>query len=121
MSPKAQPDIRRGHPALKANKDLAEQFGIDPNPDPPRELVKVEYIPIPPDSEHPEAPTRRSETVVLPPEDRIVAILAEELDELGTRLARFGVSFSSAQKQDVLDYAMSRLMGFGGGGTLARR
>jgi hypothetical protein len=116
----AKPE-RRGHPALKPNKELAEQFGIDPNPDPPRELVKVEYIPVPPDSEHPEPPARRTEVVSATPEDRISTILAEEMDELGVRLARFGVAFTAPQKQDVVDYTMSRLMGFGGGGAIARR
>jgi hypothetical protein len=117
----APEEPRRGHPALKHNADLAEQFGIVPGPDPPRELVKVDHIPTPPDVEMPEAPARGKKAVDANPEDSVITILREEMDELRIRLERFGVPFTSAQQQDVVDYAMSRLMGYGGGGAIARR
>jgi hypothetical protein len=116
----AEPE-RRGHAPLKYNKEIAEQFGIEPGADPPRELVKVASIPVPPDVDEPEAPARGKTTVDAGPEDRLVLVLKEEMDELEVRLARFGVAFTGSQKQDVVDYTMSRLMGYGGGGAIARR
>jgi hypothetical protein len=111
---------RRGHAQLKYNKEIAEQFGIEPGADPPRELVKVASIPVPPDVDEPEAPALWK-TVDAGTEDRLVLVLKEEMDELEVRLARFGVAFTGSQKQDVVDYTMSRLMGYGGGGAIARR
>ncbi len=125
MPPKRKPvepqTERRGHPALKANEKLAEQFGISIGPDAPRELVKIANIPTPPDVENPVAPGRREEVVEAQSEDRIVLIIREEMDELGERLARFGILFNANQKQTVLDYTLSVLSGYGGGGALARR
>jgi hypothetical protein len=119
---KAQPEEpRRGHAAIKHNADLAEQFGINVGPDPPRQLVKVDFIPTPLDVEQPESSSRGKKTVDANPEDSVITILREEMDELRVRLERFGVPFTAAQQQDVVDYAMSRLMGYGGGGAIARR
>ena len=117
--PAPAPEPRRGRPAMKFNAELAEQFGITPGADPPRELVKVDFIPTPTDVDLPETPVRGQTPETS--EDRIVAILREELDELGSRLARFGVPFTPQQQQDVLDYTLARLMGYGGGGAVAKR
>ena len=123
MSPrKPQPEPeRRGHPALKANEKLAERFGINIGPDTPRELVKVANLPTPPDVENPVAPGRREEVVEAQSEDRIVLVIREEMDELGERLARFGILFNAHQKQSVVDYIFSALAGYGGGGAIGRR
>jgi hypothetical protein len=125
MPPKrkpVEPEVeRRGRPAMKFNQELADQFGITPGADPPRELVKVASIPTPPDVEQPTAPGRREEIVEAQSEERIVLIIREEMDELGERLARFGILFNANQKQTVLDYTMSVLAGYGGGGAVARR
>jgi hypothetical protein len=103
---------------MKYNKELAEQFGIEPGPDAPRELVKVDFIPVPPDVE---VLSQEKVSVDATSEDRISFILKEEMEELGMRLEKFGVAFTAPQKQDVIDYAMSRLIGYGGGGAIARR
>src|SRR5689334_1214684 len=120
MPPKRKPvepqTERRGHPALKHNQELADQFGINPGADAPRELVQVDNIPDPPSVDVPVAPGRREETVEAQSEDRIVLIIREEMDELGERLARFGVLFNANQKQTLVDYTMSVLAGYGGGG-----
>lgn len=124
MSPRRKPDPepeRRGHPALKANPKLAEQFGIIPGADPPRELVHVQSLPDPPASDTPVAPGRREEFVEAQSEDRVAQIVREEMDELSTRLRRFGVEFNPSQQQTVVDYTLSVLAGYGGGGAIARR
>lgn len=125
MPPKrkpVEPQVeRRGHPALKHNQELADQFGITPGADPPRELVHVQVLPDPPASDTPVAPGRREETVEAQSEDRIVEIIREEMDELSTRLRRFGIQFNPSQQQTVLDYTMSVLGGYAGGGAIARR
>jgi len=118
--PAPEPE-RRGHPAMKFNQELAEQFGITPGADPPRELVKVAHIPTPPDVEQPTAPDRKGNPVEENPEELIVNVLREEMDELSTRLKRFGVHFNPSQQQTVVDYTMSVLAGYGGGGAIARR
>ena len=109
---------RRGHPALKANAELAETFGINLGPDPLRELVQVASIPTPPDVEQPAAP---GPIVEAQSEDRIVLVIREEMDELGERLARFGVGFNANQKQSVVDYVLAALGGYVGGGAIGRR
>lgn len=118
--PAPEPE-RRGHEALKHNAKLAEQFGIVPGADPPRELVHVEHIPTPPDVENPPAPGRRQEVVEAQSEERIVLVIREEMEELGERLARYGVMFNASMKQSMVDYAMSVLGGYVGGGAIARR
>jgi hypothetical protein len=116
---------RKGHPPLKFNQELADTFGINPGQDTPRELVKVDHIPVPPDVEHPEAPPRgKRKQAVVPdnPEDRVAVILKEEMEELAVRLSRFGVPFSPANQQSLIDYAMAVLSGgIGTGGAIARR
>lgn len=123
MPPREQPE-RRGHAPLKWNKNLAETFGIQPaidTPEAPREIVKVDYLPTPPDVELPSAPDRRSKPSGENPEDIIANILKEEAEELGIRLARFGVAFTSAQQQSFVDYGMAILTGLTGGGAVGRR
>lgn len=124
MPPRRKPDHepeRRGRPAMKFNQELADQFGITPGQDAPRELVQVAHIPTPPDVDSPTAPGRREEIVEAQSEERIVLVIREEMDELGERLARFGILFNANQKQTVVDYMMSVLAGYGGGGAIARR
>lgn len=118
--PQPEPE-RRGRPAMKFNQELADQFGITPGADPPRELVHVDNIPTPPDVEQPTAPGRREEVVEAQSEERIVLIIREEMDELGERLARFGVLFNANQKQSMVDYAMSVLGGYAAGGAFSGR
>jgi hypothetical protein len=109
---------RRGHPELKHNAKLAEQFGITPGADRPRELVKVAHIPTPP----PEVDQLSSpEEEAMVAGDAVSNVVREEVEELGTRLKRFGINFNPSQQQTVVDYTMSVLAGFGGGGALARR
>ena len=125
--PKPQPvqveTPRRGHPALKYRKDLAEAFGIDPNtPDPPRELVTVDSLPDPIEIEttlKPRAPKRAEPLNV---DEVVLNILREEMEEIGIRLERFGVKFQPAMKQDMIDHAFALLGGFvQGGGAIASR
>ena len=105
---------------MKFNNELAEQFDITPGQDPPRETVQVDHIPTP--VEVADATRgRKQEAVELGSEDRVANIVAEEMDELGTRLEKFGVRFDAGQKQTVVDYAMSVLAGYGGGGAIGRR
>lgn len=111
---------RRGHPALKFNSKIAEQFGIQPAidaPENPRELVKVDHIPVPPT----EQPTARGQNPPMNPEERVLAILREEAEEIGIRLEKFGVPFGPPAQQQLVDYGMAILSGLVGGGAIARR
>jgi hypothetical protein len=118
---------RRGNPPLKYNQELADTFGIHPSveaPEPPRELVRVDHIPVPPDADNPPAPPRgkKNEDVVMDAsEDRLVLILREEMEELSERLKRFGIRFDASAQQSMVDYGMAVLAGAVGGGAVARR
>ena len=123
---KVQPETpRRGHPPLKYNKEMAEQFGISPNePDAPRELVKVESLPDP--IEVDKRPTRgrpaprREEPLNI--DEAVLTILRDEMEELGVRLDRFSVKLTAGMKQDMIDHAFALLGGFvQGGGAIASR
>jgi hypothetical protein len=121
--PKPQPE-RRGRPALRFNRELADQFGIQPAidaPDPPRELVQVDHIPTPPDVEQPVAPDRKGNPTSANPEETIEHILREEAEELSVRLSKFGVDFGPAQQQALVDYGMALLTGLVGGGAVGHR
>jgi len=107
---------RKGHPPLKHNRELAETFGINTEPDPPRELVQVAHIPTPAPEEPPLGKQPAEES-----EDRILIILREEMEELAVRLKRFGVQFTPSQQQSMIDYGMAVLAGAVGGGAIARR
>jgi hypothetical protein len=107
-------------PALRYNKELAEQYGINPDiPDAPRETVKVDYIPDPPEVKAQN--TARPEQSHLNLEEAVIGVLKEELQELAVRLDRFGVQLTSAMQQDMLDHSMALLGGFVGGGAIGRR
>jgi hypothetical protein len=119
MKKKPVEEVRRGHPAMKYNKEIAEQFGIVPGPDPPRELVQVQSIPVPPDVE--QATARGHAVSDQVPEDSIANVLREEAQELSSRLERYGVAFPPQAQQQLVDYAMAILSGYVGGGAIARR
>jgi hypothetical protein len=126
--PKQEPIVeRRGHPALRYNQKIADQFGVMPAVDaaePPRELVRVDHIPTPPDVEAPQAPPRgqrKAPVVDENPEDRVAIILREELSELAERLHRFGVRFDAPMQQSMFDYGMAVLAGAVGGGAIGSR
>jgi len=122
--PKAKPE-RRGHPALKHNPKIAEAFGITPGADPPRETVQVDAIPDPPLSVPP-GPRAPQRTEPLNVEESVQNILREESEEIAIRLDRFGVKFTPAMQQELVDhvFAMIALGAQGlmvGGGALASR
>lgn len=99
---------------------MAEQYGINPDiPDPPRETIKVDHLPDPPDVIAPNTARPQQGQVNL--EDSVVNVLKEELEELAVRLQRFGVNLNPAMQQDMLDHAMALLSGFVGGGAISRR
>lgn len=107
-------------PALRYNKELAEQYGINPDiPDPPRETVQVERIPDPP--EVVVENTARPSQANLNLEDSVVGVIREEFDELRVRLERFGVQLTPAMMSDMLDHTMALLGGFVGGGARGNR
>jgi hypothetical protein len=102
------PAERRGHPALKFNAKLAEAFGITPGADPPRETVRAASLPDPPGVEAPGAPAPEREQP-LNLDETVLHILKDEMGELGTRLSRYGVSFTDAMQQDMTDHAFALL------------
>lgn len=107
-------------PALRFNRELAEQFGINPDiPDPPRETVKVDRIPDLPEVHAQE--TARPTQAHLNLEEVAIQILKEEYAELAIRLERFGIPLTPAQQQDLLDYTMALASGFISGGARGRR
>jgi hypothetical protein len=103
---------------LKGNAELASAFDIGDAP--PRELVKVDYLPDPPDVQVP-GPAAPERETALDLDDTIAKILREEAEELGMRLARFGVRFDPRMKQEMIDHGMALLAGAVGGGAIARR
>jgi hypothetical protein len=106
---------------MKFNQKIADQFGIQPSIDAPeaqRELVKVAHIPTPPIEE---AVTASGKNPPMNSEERVLAILREEAEELSARLKFFGIAFSPAQQQELVDYGMAILSGLVGGGAIARR
>lgn len=138
MSPKAKPkpnervpseaELRARARTLKFNKEAAEAFGIDPTQDPPRELVRVDSLPDPPATEviQAAAPRHRQAAPVVNLDEAVLNILREEMDELATRLERFGVAFPPAMKQDTVDHIFGMMISMAGGqtvggGALARR
>ena len=112
--------------SLKANPELAEAYGI--GDDPPRELVRVDSLPDPPATEVIEAaaPRHRRQPASLNVDEAVLNILRDEMDELAVRLDRFGVAFTPAMKQDVVDHIFGMMISMAGGqtiggGALARR
>lgn len=111
---------RERRPLPKYNRELAEQFGIDPGvPDAPRQTIRVDSIPTPTEVQAPRSARPAQAHVNL--EEAVLNILKEEMDELSIRLERFGVSFNSSMQQEMVDFAMAVLSGMAGGGTLGRR
>ena len=107
-------------PALRYNRELAEQYGIDPGiPDPPRETVKVDVIPDPVEVQAPNTVRPMQSHMNL--EETVVNVIKEELGELAVRLDRFGVLLTAGHQQDLLDYAMALLGGLIGGGVRGHR
>ena len=107
--------------SLKANPELAEAYGIQPGQDPPRELVAVDSLPDPPATEVIEAAVGRSRRAPAPSvnvDEAILNILREEMDELSVRLDRFGVAFTPAMKQDMVDHAFGMMISMAGGQTV---
>jgi hypothetical protein len=99
---------------------MAEQYGINPDvPDPPRETVKVDHIPDPPEvqAQGSARPTQAHINV----EEAVSTVLKEEMEELAVRLDRFGISLNTAMQQDLVDYAMALLGGFVSGGARGHR
>jgi hypothetical protein len=105
---------------LKGNSKLAEAFDIHDAP--PREVVRVDSLPDPPEVIVPGAPSPALETP-MNIEETCVAIFREEADELGERLKRFGIAFHPAQRQSLVDYCMALItpQASVGGGAIARR
>lgn len=110
---------------FKGNEKLKEQFGIEDNF--VRETVKVSELPTPPATE---AMAASATTSRLPQavnvEAAILQIFQEEAEEIHIRLERFGIPFTQAMQQDVVDhlFALLAMNGQGllvGGGALARR
>ena len=118
------PEPRRGHPPMKFNKSLAEFFGVTPAMEAPenfREVVKVDSLPDPPLTEPSGAPAPQNSEAPNR-DDQVAAVFREEAEEIGTRLARFGVKLHPSQKQDLADYGMALVSGnLAGGGAIARR
>jgi hypothetical protein len=105
---------------LKYRPELAERYGINPDiPDPPRETVKVDYLPDPPEVQAPN--TARPQQAQINLEESVIGVIREEFDELRIRLERFGVQLTPAMQQDMLDHTMALLAGFVGGGAISRR
>jgi hypothetical protein len=103
---------------LKGNAELASAFGITDSP--PRELVRVDSLPDPPDAAIPGPPTPERESP-LNVEEAVTNIFREEADEIGIRLARFGIAFHPGQKQELVDHGLALIAGLVGGGAIARR
>jgi hypothetical protein len=105
---------------LKGNSEMAAAFGVTDGP--PRELVKVDSLPDPPDVVIPGAPAPERDTP-MNIEETCIAIFREEADELGERLKRFGIAFHPSQRQSLVDYCMALITPQAsiGGGAIARR
>lgn len=122
MSPAEAAARARG---FKGNEKLKEQFGIEDNF--VRETVKVSELPTPPATEAMAASATTSRlTPAVNVEAAILQIFQEEAEEIGIRLERFGVPFTPAMRQDMVDhcFALLAMSGQGllvGGGALARR
>jgi hypothetical protein len=107
--------------ALKGSAELAAAFDIHDAP--PRELVRVESLPDPPDVVVPGAPAPERESP-MNIEETCIAIFREEADELGERLKKFGIAFHPSQRQSLVDYCMALITpsaNIGGGAIRGRR
>ena len=111
---------------FKGNAELAAQFAIDDNF--VRETVAVKELPTPPPTEAEVIATaaRRQPVQAVSIENALLTIFTEEAEEIRIRLERFGVKFTSAMQQDVVDHlfallAMNQQGLLTGGGALARR
>ena len=110
---------------FKGNPELETQFGIT---DYVRETVKVAELPTPPPTEPmvEAQAARRQQPERVNLEAAVMAIFAEEADEIAYRLEKFGIAFPAYMKQDVIDHlfallAMNQQGLLTGGGALARR
>jgi len=103
---------------LKGNPELAAPFDITDAP--PRELVKVDSLPDPPETVVAGAPAPERETP-LNIDEAVMNIFREEGEEIRVRLARFGITFDSRMQQEMVDHGMALLTGLVGGGAIGRR
>jgi hypothetical protein len=103
---------------MKGSAELAAAFDIHDAP--PRELVRVESLPDPPDVVVPGAPAPERDTP-MDLDETIVNIFREEADELSVRLKRYGVNFSPQMQQEFCDHGMALLSGLVSGGASVRR
>jgi hypothetical protein len=137
MAKKAAPKERQMSPAeaaarartLKERPGAREAFDI--GEDYVRETVRVDSLPDPPGTEaaEPQVAARSRRASPAPKvnaDEAAMNILREEAQEIGTRLALFGIAFGPQMQQDMVDHVYSLLamqaQGFiAGGGAIARR
>ena len=103
---------------MKGNSELATAFGITDAQ--PRELVRVESLPDPPETVAPGAPAPERETP-LNIDEAVANIFREEADEIRVRLARYGIAFDARMQTEFCDHGMALLTGMVGGGAIGRR
>jgi hypothetical protein len=101
---------------LKGNQELAAAFDITDGA--PRELVRVDSLPDPPETVLPAAPARETPVNI---DEAVANIFREEADEIGVRLKRFGIVFDTRMQQEMVDHGMALLTGLVGGGAIGRR
>jgi hypothetical protein len=109
---------RRGRPPMSKSQETADYDPVSQNYERPRETVKVEHLPDPPGTEV----LRQSKALSINLEEQIVNVLKEEMDELSTRLERFGIRFDSRMQQEMVDIGLTLLSGFAtSGGAISSR
>jgi hypothetical protein len=110
---------------MTGNAKLAEQFAV--NDDYVRETVTVASLPDPPGVEiTSDGPRGKQQVETVNLDEAVMNILRDEAGEIAERLGKFGIAFSPAMQQAVVDnaYSLIALNGQGimtGGGALARR
>ncbi len=111
---------RRGRPPMSKSQDTAGFDPVSENYDRPRETVKVEHLPDPPGVQATSPSPGRVTTLNL--EEQVVNILKQEMDELSTRLERFGIRFDARMQQEMVDIGLTLLSGFASsGGAISSR
>jgi hypothetical protein len=118
MSPVEQ--SRRGRPALSPRQDQQNFDPVTGEVERPRELIRVDSIPTPPSIE---VRGDRSGSQSINLEEKVLSILKEEMDDLATRLERYGVKLDTRLQQELVDLAMAMLGGGfqTGGGAIRSR
>lgn len=120
MPPAEQQPTRRGRPALSPHQNEQSFDPVTGLPERPRELIRVDAIPTPPTVE---IRGDRGGTQSFNLEEKILSILKEEMDDLSTRLDRYGVKLDTHIQQELVDLAMAMLGGGfqTGGGAIRSR